>query len=176
MRVVIVGQGPRGLEHPDDAQVWVVNGPRFPPRWERLYQLHGLDHLEHKHGERFVEWLGSIRAPLRLFMTRQYEGIPAAERFPLDAVRLAAGDYLTNSFPMVIAHALLEGATEILLDGVIWTGGDAQWGAGEGWAVPCVEYHLGRAVALGCKVTVPPGCGLFRQGEFVYGFEGPGCI
>lgn len=189
-KVVIVGQGPRAFEHPEDAEVWVINGPRFPPRWDRLYQLHGLDHLEHKHGFDFLHWLAAIEPPRRLFMTRRYAelmwrevgsfrgvfAIPAAERFPLEAVQAAGGSYLTNSFPLVIEHAILEGAREITLDGVIWTGGNAQWGAGEGWAVPCVEYHLGRAAALGIKVRVPPGCGLFAQSDFVYGFEGPGAV
>lgn len=188
MKVVILGQGPRSFEHPADAEVWVINGPRFPPRWERLFQLHGLDHLEHKHGPGFLEFLEELAAPRRLYMTREYrdkvwrEGlgrpfsIPAAEAFPLERVKAAAGDYLTNSFPMVIAYAVLEGATELILDGVIWAGGAAQWGAGEGWAVPCTEYHIGRARALGVKVIVPPGCGLFIGKEWVYGYEGPGAV
>lgn len=188
MKVIILGCAPRSFAHSPYSEVWVVNGPRMPPRWDRLFQLHGLDHLEHKHGWGFLELLETIQAPHRLYMTREYRdqvwnerlgrpfSIPAAERFPIEQVKAAAGDYLTNSFPMLIAYAVMEGATEITLDGVMWTGGPAQWGAGEGWAVPCVEYHLGRAAALGVKVRVPPGCGLFAQRDFVYGFEGPGSV
>lgn len=176
MKVVIVGQGPRSFDHPEDHEVWVINGPRFPPRWDRLFQLHGRDHIVHKHGDGFFEFtMGTIEPPKRLYTTRTYPDFPA-ERFPLERVVAAAGDYLTNSFPLVIAFAVMEGATEIILDGVIWAGGAAQWGAGEGWAVPCTEYHIGRARALGVKVTVPPGCGLFIGSEWVYGFEGPGAV
>lgn len=204
--VVIVGCAPRSFEHPEDAEVWVVNGPRLPPRWDRLFQLHGLDHLIHKHGWRFVEALAAIEPPRRLYMTRTYPepspypgrdaeaelvewrrreaaftnvfvpAIPAAERFPIERLKAAAGDYFTNTFPMLIAFAVMEGFKEIILDGVMWSGGPAQWGAGEGWAVPCIEYHLGRAAALGVSCRVPKGCGLFAQRDFVYGFEGPGSV
>jgi hypothetical protein len=175
VRVFILGCGPRALEHPPGAEVWVVNGPRLPKVWHRLFQLHGRDHIEHKHPG-FVEVLQKIEAPLRLHMTRTYEDIPAAERFPIEIVKAHAGAYLTNSFALLIAFAVLQGASEIVLDGVMWSGGSAQWGAGEGWAVPCIEYHIGHARALGVKVTVPPGCGLFAHGDFVYGFEGPGSV
>ena len=188
MRVVILGCAPRSFEHPDDAEVWVINGPRLPQRWDRLFQLHGIDHIEHKHGAAYLYELAQIQPPRRLYMTRDYRepltgpgwflprGIPAAEALPIGRIKEQASDYLTNSFPIAIAWAVMEGATEIILDGVMWSGGSAQWGAGEGWAVPCVEYHLGRAAALGVKVRVPPGCGLFANSSFVYGFEGPGSI
>lgn len=179
MKVVILGTGPRAFEHPQDHEVWVINGPRLPLRWDRLFQLHGLDHIAHKHPG-FIDILQTIHAPKRLYMTREYRGhvysIPAAERFPLEDVKKAAGDYLTSSFPLVLTFAALQGATEILLDGVMWSGGPAQWGAGEGWAVPCIEYHIGRLRTLGIRVTVPPGCGLFAHSNFVYGFEGPGSV
>lgn len=176
MKVVILGVAPRAFEHPGDAEVWVINGPRMPPRWDRLFQLHGRDHLEHKHGTEFIWQLARISSPRRLYMTETYYDIPAAERLDIERLKAEVGDYLTSSFPIAIALAVLEGATEIVLDGVMWAGGPAQWGAGEGWAVPCIEYHLGRAAALGVKVRVPKGCGLFAHSDFVYGFEGPGAI
>lgn len=176
MRVVILGCAPRSLPHPEDAEVWVVNGPRLPMRWDRLFQLHGLDHITHKHPG-FMDVLREIRSPRRLYMTRTYETIPSAEAFPIERLKAEAGSYLTSSFALLVAFAVMEGATEIILDGVMYTGGDsAQWGASEGWARPCLEYHLGRAAGLGVKLTVPPGGGLFMHGEFVYGFEGPGSV
>ena len=176
MKVVILGVAPRAFEHPDDAEVWVINGPRMPPRWDRLFQLHGLDHIEHKHGREFLHRLARVGPPQRLYMTRQYEDIQAAERLDIEQLKDEVGGYLTSSFPIAIALAVQEGATEIVLDGVMWAGGPAQWGAGEGWAVPCIEYHLGRAAAQGVKVRVPSGCGLFAHSDFVYGFEGPGSV
>lgn len=186
MKVVILACAPRSFEHPADAEVWVINGPRLPERWDRLFQLHGLDHIENKHRD-FLRDLAVISAPQRLYMTRTYrepiedpylpEGIPAAERFPIERLKEAAGSYLTSSLPIVLAFAVMEGATEVTFDGLMYAGGgDAQWGASEGWARPCLEYHIGRARALGVKVTVPPGCGLFSHSEFVYGFEGPGSV
>lgn len=172
----MLGCAPRALEHPEDAEVWVVNGPAMPPRWDRLFQLHGIDHISQKHPG-YPAQLAEIRAPKRLYMTRTYKWIPAAERFPIEELRAQAGDYFTNSFPMLIAYAVMEGATEIILDGVMWVGGaQPQYGAGEGWAIPCIEYHIGRARALGVTVTVPPGSGLFAASHYIYGFEGPGSV
>jgi hypothetical protein len=176
-RVVILGQAPRSFEHPDDAEIWVINGPRFPKRWDVLFQLHGLDHIEHKHGSDYLlSTLYNIWPPKRLIMTRTHECLPRAERLDIDRLKASAGDYLTGSFAIAIALAVVRGAREIILDGVMFAGGPAQWGAGEGWAVPCIEYHLGRAAALGVRHVVPAGCGLFAQKDFIYGFEGPGSV
>lgn len=177
-KVVIVGQGPRSFQHPEDAEVWVINGPRLPPRWDVLFQLHGPDHIEHKHGYdvEFMRLLGSIRPQRQRLLMTEAHGRFLSERLPIEVIKRQCGSYLTGSFAIAIAYATMCGFEEIILDGVMFAGGAAQWGAGEGWAVPCIEYHLGRAVGLGIRVTVPPGCGLFEHGHFVYGFEGPGSV
>lgn len=176
--VVIVGQGPRAFAHAG-ADVWVINGPRFPPRWDRLYQLHGLDHIQHKHPGMWLELCqGTLASPAqRIVMTHVHPAILVSEAFPLaEVAAFMGGRYFTNSFPLAMAHAGLEGYERIILDGVMWAGGSAQWGAGEGWAVPCVEYTIGYLKARGIDVVVPPGCGLFAHRDFVYGFEGPGSV
>lgn len=190
MKVVIVGQAPRSFDHPDDHEVWVINGPHVPPRWDRLFQLHGLDHLQHKHFEK----KDGVRAAMleavahrRLITTPSVIADPdftKAEAYPLAEVADGHGvgniemprRYLTGSFALAVALAVHEKAERIVLDGIMFGQDTLQWGASEGWAVPCLEYHLGRAEALGIDVEVPPGCGLFRASEFVYGFEGPGCV
>lgn len=172
-----MGQGPRSFEHPDDHEVWVVNGPALPARWHRLYQLHGLDHIRRKHPAFYsVLTAGDlVDPPRRLIMTDTHDEIPQAEAYPIEAVSGAfPRSYFTNSFGLVLAHAIFDGATEIMLDGVMYGLDDAQWGADEGWAVACVEYWIGVAESRFIDVTVPPGAGLFRFGDFMYGFEGPG--
>lgn len=177
MKVVIVGQGPRSFEHPDDHEVWVINGPLVPPRWDRLIQLHGPEHIRTKHAKDGV-WDLMCKAPRLVTTPAVARLIPGAEVYPIHEFAVAPiwPIYLTNSFAMATALAIYEGATRIVLDGLMIPQGTGQWDAGESWIGPCIEYHLGRASALGIEVAVAPGCGLFRQGEFVYGFEGPGSI
>ena len=177
MKVVIVGQAPRSFEHPDDHEVWVINGPEFPPRWDRLFQLHGLEHITRKHKAGFLRKLGGIEPPQRLIMTGRPDDPANAEPYPLGPVVDDCGRrYLTNSFALAVALAVHEGAERIMLDGLMIPQGTGQWDAGESWIGPCIEYHLGRAEALGIDVEVPAGCGLFRSSDFVYGFEGPGSV
>jgi hypothetical protein len=181
VNVVIVGQAPRSVEHPDDHEVWVINGPVAPLRWDRLFQLHGVDHIDTKHArDRVWPLISAAREPgRRLIMTRTYPGDPRlghAEAYPLDEVQLECRGYLTNSFALCIALAVHERAERIVLDGLMIPQGTGQWDANESWIGPCIEYHLGRADALGIDVEAPTGCGLFRGSDFVYGFEGPGSI
>ena len=180
--VVIVGQAPRSFTHHPSHEVWVVNGPRVPPRWDRLFQLHGLDHIRQVDRDgalwellTHVDQLGGQR----LVMYRACDELPAAERYPLTEVidsLPAHRPYLTGSFALTIALAVHEGFRRIILDGVQFWGSLDHWSAGEAWAVPCIEYHIGRAEARGIDVQVPEGSGLFRHDNFVYGFEGPGSV
>lgn len=190
--VAIVGQAPRQWDTYDDAEVWVCNGPALPLEWDVLWQLHGWEHILRRHGRdgAFLGVLEGIGAQLhpahrRLFMppgTGDDRRAPHAEAYPiglLAALVEAAGGgaYLTGSIPIMIAHAVELGVRRIALDGMRFTPGTTDWWeGGEGWMVPCTEWHLGRAQARGVTVEVNHGSGLFRGAEWVYGFEGPGSI
>jgi hypothetical protein len=192
--VAIVGQAPRQWADYAGADVWVINGPDFPPTWHILWQLHGIEHIDRRHGTKDPHLLRRLRTigerdGQRLFMTpdavndpRSSVGAPHAEAYPIHelAGRLLtghAGAYLTGSIPIMIAHAVELEVEHIILDGMRFTSGSTDWWeGGEGWMVPCTEWHLGRAQARGVTVEVNHGSGLFRGAEWVYGFEGPGSI
>lgn len=175
--VLIVGQAPRAFHLGFADETWVVNGPWLPADWDILWQLHGLEHIRRRHGTKFLDILQAIEAPHRLFMTDMYSDIPAAEAFPISWLTDRAGRYLTGSVPTMIAYATEIGVRRITLDGMRFVAGSGHhWEDGEGWMVPCVEYHLGRARAKGVEVRVNPGSGLFAHDDFVYGFEGPGSV
>lgn len=165
MNVVIVGQGPTALAHPDDHEVWVINGPRMPVRWDRLYQLHSLGHLRARHGEPFVDGLRAIGPPHRLIMVSEHPDIPHAEAYPWDAVLAAqpGTPWLTHSAPLLIAAAVHEGAEAIVLDGFTDRPGLEAEKA-------CVAYHVGVARGRGIQVTASPLYGLFPGGA-VYGLQ-----
>lgn len=183
-RVAIVGQAPRQWADYGTAEVWVINGPDFPPTWHILWQLHGWEHITRRHSKRDPGLIERLQQPVgtRLFMpaaaTESVAGgcAPHAEAYPIDTLCAALGGrYLTGSIPILIAHAVELGVGRIILDGMRFESGTTDWWAGgEGWMVPCTEYHLGRAAARGITVEVNHGSGLFRGAEWVYGFEGPG--
>lgn len=176
--VVIVGQGPRAIEHLPSADVWVINGPRVPPRWDVLFQLHGLDHIDQLAAAEDIRALmdEAAKAPRRLILPRELGEYPTAEPYPIEKVMQRARPYLTSSVAMAIAMAVAEGYDLIHLDGMMWGQDTHQWGASEGWAVPCVEFWIGVAEGHGIEVLVPPGTGLFRNGGWVYGLQGPGSV
>lgn len=182
--VIICGQAPLSFIHPPEAEVWVINGPHFPPRWDVLFQLHGLHHIEEKHGTHYVEWLKGVATNGGRLIMPAGHLVRGAEAYPLAAIKGAyASAWLDSSFPLAIAFALYEntitdGASpvhELWLDGVLYRprGND---GGDEGWSVPCVSHWLGRAEGMGVKVRVPPGCGLLEPQPHVYGFDGPGSV
>lgn len=166
MKVAILGQGPRSLAVPDDHEVWVINGPNMPARWDRLYQLHSLEHLREVHGEQFLTWLRGIEAPRRLVMVNRHREIPHAEGYPWAvALHWAAGrPYFTHSTPLLIAQAVAEGATELLLDGFSDRPGLEH-------EKHCVAFHLGAAARSGVSVTVTPAYRLLPGPTAVYGLQ-----
>lgn len=184
--VAIVGQAPRQwADYGDNAEVWVVNGPDFPPCWDVLWQLHGWEHIRRRHQKDTDLWL-ELRAAggdHRVFMppATLEEGqrlyAPDAEGYPIDDLVELAGGYLTGSIPIMVAHAVALGVDKITLDGMRFIPSATDWfEGGEGWMIPCTEYHIGRARASGVTVETNHGSGLFRGSEWLYGFTGPGSI
>lgn len=204
MRVVIVGVAARAFEWDDDDEVWFINraavmyttkldewqGFRHPPRW---FHLHGPEHILAAEGPGQIESLKAVAAAgtYRVYMPKAY--YPGVIPFPYDQViadtqahiqklhssgepysvdrGLFGVPHLHNSFPLLIAFAILEGATHIVMDGVQF-GPDKP---AEQWAVPAIEWQLGRAAGKGIKVSVPLGSGLMEP-HHIYGLEGPGCV
>jgi hypothetical protein len=187
--VAIVGQAPRQWQDYAGAEVWVCNGPAFPPIWHVLWQLHGWEHIDRRHGTRDRALIAEIddigrddRDHRRLFMPAINKAdartaAPGAEFYPIEALSALVGRYLTGSIPVMVAHAVEVGVSRITLDGMRFTPHAQDWWAsGEGWMIPCTEWHLGRAQARGISVEHNHGSGLFRGDGWVYGFEGPGSV
>ena len=95
-------------------------------------------------------------------------------KFPIDTLTERFGRYLNNSFSLLTVFAVVEGATEIWLDGVLYS----EQSPAELWSVPCIDHALGIAKGAGVTVKVPPGSGLLGNyyGAQLYGYEGPGSI
>lgn len=172
MNVVIVGLAPRSFEIEASDEVWAINDARVT-RCDRRFQLHGRRHIMERHGALGLAHLREVaKGETRVYMGQGR--VVGARAFPFKKITDEFGRYFNNSFSWVIAFAVLEGAHRITLDGVMFSEQEPR----ENWMVPCVEYALGIAVGHGCKVSVPPGCGLLGSyyGSQLYCVEGPGSV
>jgi len=199
--VVIVGVAARAFQWDEADEPWMVNRapvmyPLLPRQYlgrARWFHLHGPEHILAAEGPLQIENLKAAAAEgtYRVYMPKAY--YPGVIPFPYDKViadtqahvqklhssgeaysvdrGLFGVHHLHNSFPLLIAFAILEGATHIVMDGVQF-GPDKP---AEQWAVPAIEWQLGRAAGKGIKVSVPLGSGLMEP-HHIYGLEGPGCV
>lgn len=165
-KIAIIGFTTTRMEAPwedPDFELWICNNLyRFvPDHWDRLYDLHdGKDIVkDHDH----EAYLRSTKKPVYVFETKPEW--PTSVEFPKEAVTDHFGRYFTNSISWMIAHAILENATEIHVYGV-----DMAQGTEYAAQRPSCEYFLGLAVGLGIKVYVPPASDLLKN-ITMYGAE-----
>lgn len=180
LNVVIVGLAARSFAWAPKDEVWLINAAAlFYDRCDRWFHLHGMEHIKMVGRRSEVDMLEHVASELPRAKVYTPRGKPKGTMaFPYAKVIRSCGfdpaaspPHFHNSFPILIAYAVLEGATSITLDGV-------QFGydkPAEAWVIPAIEWHLGRAAGLGIKVRVPLGSGLMEP-HHVYGLEGPGSI
>lgn len=133
-------------------EMWGLNNlhvqvtPEQMPSFTRWYDLH--DRATILADERHVEWLA--RTTLPVFMWRPDPAAwPTTVEFPRDLLVEQFGRYFTNSISWMIAHAIVEGATEIGVWGV-----DMAQSTEYAAQRPSCEYFLGLAAGLGITVTI----------------------
>jgi uncharacterized protein YjbI with pentapeptide repeats len=160
----------------DGWEIWVCNNlPKFcPDQWHRLYDLHDIATIQ---GD--PEHAGFIAGQTIKTINGQDVNLngrpvvcwnpqadwPTATRYPKDQITDTFGRYFTNSISWMIAHALVEGATELHVYGV-----DMATGTEYAAQRPSCEYMLGVAVGAGVKVHVPVQSDLLKVAA-MYGAE-----
>lgn len=165
-KIAIVGFTSSRNQTPwDDPTVekWICNNlwKFVPDKWDRLYDLH-------RHGDivkdaEHVGFLARCTRPVYVFEARPEW--PTSVAFPRTEVTDVLGNYFTNSISWMVAHALMEGVTELAIYGV-----DMAQGTEYSAQRPSVEYQLGVAVGMGVKVHIPPESDLLHAGT-LYGVE-----
>jgi len=172
-------------------EIWGLNAirPDTPRReirswdpipWARMYNLHRFEHLNRDCYEYIIwdtEW--SKRNPeIPLYVVDTWHGLLENERlFPLATlgkITPRGGRYHAGSFDMLVAHAILEGATEIALHGIGLALDSPR--AEPISARACLEYWCGVAEGRGIKVTTAEDCDIFLQyhllkSSTVYGYD-----
>lgn len=165
-RISIVGFTETRREAPwgaRDGEIWICNNLHnfVPDSWDRLYDLH--DTKEIRSDKEHEAFLRNTKKPV--YVWEAQPEWPSAVEFPRDEVTKAFGRYFTNSISWMIAHALLEAATEIHVYGV-----DMATGTEYAGQRPSCEYFLGFAAGRGCDIYVPPSSDLLKN-ITLYGAE-----
>lgn len=130
----------------------------------RWYDLHPYDDVikDSKH----VDWLRTTALPVYMWDT--HDEFPSSQRFPKEEVLGRFGKYFTNSISWMIAHALLEGVSEIGIWGV-----DMAQGTEYAAQRPSCEYFIGLAIGMGVRVQIAEKSDLCKT-AYLYGADGGG--
>src|SRR3990167_1622444 len=142
-------------------ELWICNNLwKFcPPTWKRLYDLHDLEDIrKDKEHEAFMRGQPQKDAQGKdtqlgdrpAYCFEPQAEWPTAVEFPRAEINQNLGRYFTNSISWMIAHALMEDATELHVYGV-----DMATGSEYAAQRPSCEYLLGIAVGMGVKVHLP---------------------
>lgn len=180
MKVCLVGfSSPhwRGIPWRDKTwERWGMNGlyRSLPVKYfDRWFELHAKGKAWGQRGWREPQAdLVELSEQLTLYLTGHERGIPLGVPYPLKQVEALTphGSYHAGTFDYMVALAILEGATDIMVAGVDFGAGGEPISAR-----PCMEYWLGVAEGRGIKVTVNSG-DLFRIFRLLrtteqYGFD-----
>jgi hypothetical protein len=144
--------------------IWGCNGTwAIAPRLDRLFDLHApwIHEFEMRRPAGHVAWMQQFSGPIYLIDARA--DIPTSRAYPLaEVVQHLGRPYLTSSISMMLALAIMEGATEIGLYGI-----EMQTASEYADQRPGLEYLLGRAEERGITITLPDGCNILSGS--VYG-------
>jgi hypothetical protein len=164
-----------------DQEVWMINCQNEPPKWDRWFQLHGLEHIWKKHGTLELQRLAqmSIDKPVYMyptqigrwgtFFTQELKTLEGKAKeaphhnfreFPIEQMCDHWGiRYFTGSFALLVAHAtwLHLHATQHI-ESIEFAGTDL-WAdpkhpqyPDEAWAISCTEFWLSKAHSAGIKI------------------------
>ena len=185
MKVAIVGTAPssRGLAPYSDPdwEIWACSPNMDPntgafcglPRVDRFFELHKLTgpelktRLNEEQLASYIAWLTDQATKSRVYMQEGF-CVPGSSAYPLQKIVDQFGDYFTNTVSFMLAFAIQEGATEILIAGVDMAAADGEYSHQR----PSCEYLLGFATGKGINVIVPKQADLLKTAN-LYAFEDP---
>mgnify|MGYP001473345470 CR=1 FL=1 len=189
-RIAIVGTANSWRDTPWDdptLEIWGLNDAYTLgfPRCDRWYELHPIDHFYFRplkdrvvyaddvpHGyyvrpQGHLEWLQQAAKTIPVFLQSDPPAgwPPNAQRFPREAVTQAFGTYWASGPAYEVAHAILEGASEIHVYG-IHLSTEAEYREQR----PQFEHMLGIARGRGIKIVMATSSPVLKHG-WQYGYE-----
>lgn len=170
LKVAIIGTCPSSMHlAPFDDPSWEIWGLNTLhsfalPRWDRWFDLHPVEWTKGiQEGKQWAWMTNDHGRPM--YMQEACADVPHSLKFPLDEITARFGGYFTNTVSLMIAFAMLEGATEIGLYGV-----DMAQTAEYAAQRPSCEYFIGLARGMGITVHVPAESQLLKTAG-VYGYD-----
>jgi hypothetical protein len=185
-RIAICGTAPTWTQIPWDdptLEIWALNDMHVLnlPRADRWYDLHPIDRMWFRPENKQVfagdvpagyfvrpanhlQWLKAQTIPVYV-QDAAALGSPNARTFPKAEIEAKFGRTFASSPAWMIAHALLEGVTELHIYGIHLA---TEWEYQK--QKPNMTFLLGLAAGLGVRVVLPKGCPLLAESH-QYGFE-----
>jgi hypothetical protein len=185
-RIAIVGTAPTWKDTPWDdptLEVWALNDMHVLklPRADRWYDLHPFHKMffrkegqpvnEHDvpagffvRPDNHLAFLRSQTIPVYV-QDAALLGSPSARTFPREDILKRFGPHFASTPAWMMAHALLEGATEIHIYGIHLA---TEWEYLR--QKPNLLFFMGLAAGVGCKLVLPRGCPLLAF-THQYAFE-----
>lgn len=167
-KIAIIGFTPTRDEAPwadPTFEKWACNNLHLHLRpdqpWDRLYDLH--DYKTISSDKAHEAFLRTCDKPVFVWQPRPEW--PASVEFPKQDVLDSFGNYFTNSISWMVAHAILEGVTELHIYGV-----DLAQGTEYANQRPSCEHMLGVAQGRGVKIFIPQTSDLLKTGA-LYGVD-----
>jgi len=185
-KIAILGFGPTVRECPwrdTSWELWSMNGfwraalPDYgidapEARYSRWFDTHSLEYTRAYgqaagFGDAQERWLEKEH-PFPIYMLEAYPQFPSVRQYPVGDVVAALGrDYFTSTIAYALALALtLPDVAELGLWGI-----DLAHGTEYEQQRPCAEYWIGRAEAMGIKVTIHQRSALLNNRGQRYGYE-----
>lgn len=175
-KIAIVGHAPSSMSlapYSDASwEIWGLgNAYGLMPRWDRWFELHGLDDGRKRWASDYWTWLTTDHGK-PLYINAAHPDLPHAEIYPRTEVCRQFGNYFTNSVSWMLALAIQQRPASIALYGVDMAEADSSVGqAGEyQHQRPSCEYIIGFARGLGIEVIIPESSDLLKAIS-QYGFD-----
>lgn len=181
-KVAIVGSAGSKDKTPwddEEFEIWGLAWRGDLKRFDRMFDMHAVDHTRKKIPEDYKQRLANLRCPV--YLIEANSEVPSSVAFPLAEVKEylkgldkdAPVDYFASSIAFEFVFAMYEGFKEIHVYGVDLSTDD-EWS----YQRPNLEYYIGLARGMGIRVYIPDSSALVKF-THVYGYEkdpGPGGV
>ena len=170
MKVILIGKGNGWENAPQDGNTWGVHSVCLRRPVKMVFDMHKIGETEYLEGltdqwkyeqGKIFEYVTENNIPL--VTLKKLDNIPNSIEFPLDKMHLK---YCECSIVYMIVYAILEGATEIDMYGVVLEVGDEYTVQRKS-----VEYWIGYARGKGIEVTINEPTKLCKGERGLYGYD-----
>jgi hypothetical protein len=173
MKIAIVGTAPssRMLAPYDDKdwQIWALGAANRGalPRIDTWFEMHPLDFFEQEKMFEYLAWMSTLP---KVFLLKESEDHPNAERFPIEPAAAEFGDFFfSSSVAYVMAMAIMQKPEAIGLYGIDMATDDEYLQQKTG-----CHFFIDTAQKRGIEVVVPPESDLLLTGgRYGYRQESP---